>query len=89
MIISVENRAPVFYIEDPNCNFVLRKLRWSLSFSMANVLEFSDKLEKVAEKEARNEITDYTTYARLSKTGKNLNSKKVFSELRRDGIRAL
>jgi vacuolar iron transporter family protein len=81
MIVSIENRASVFYIEDPNCNFVLRKLLWSLSFSMANVLEFSDKLEKVAEKEARNEITDYTTYAHLSKTGKNLNSKKVFSEL--------
>ena len=38
-------------------------------------------LEKTAEVEARDEITDYTTYIRLSKIGNNPKVKQLFSEI--------
>jgi len=41
----------------------------------------SSQLEKIAEIDAKDEITDYTTYSRLSRVGNDAKVKQVFSDL--------
>jgi vacuolar iron transporter family protein len=47
----------------------------------------SKQLEKVAGIEARDELTDFVTYSRLSKIGKNAKTKLTFSELSKMELR--